>query len=877
MNRFLLTTTSVLVLASAAALAGSIALPEGTTLTVGPGGMTAIVPDPPPPVISTLDIGIAPASIERGQSAVLRWAGENVGPCFATGGWAGSRDPSGIETVMPAISESYALTCQKPDGSVLLRKTDVSVTEPPLPDSNIPKLGMGCTTAYFIDKDCDGFGVGKKESGKYLLGALPDLNPDGTNFTDSPGDMPDADDMDPEVNTTASWQAKWGNGNAGLVNFLRERKGHTNTDRIFYMALDGNDATGKVNDPAHPFRTVAPIIKIFQDRQGGALVIRGGDYGTQMLFELPGPIDLSGSPGHTLYVMAYPGEQVITQTMGAINKATAIGNVTYDGFTLRSPKLNRGDIVSFTEANHITLVNNEFIGGHQTFFANRSEDILIAQNVFHNMGYHAIYFGLCCNTTVGEKLGDIDFAAADRMYYANQNDPSVPNGVMVSYRGNILNNVLYNNGDGGYEPIHIRSTIDGVTVDGNIISYSGGTGIGLQYGVYHARLTNNVIFDGGRAAITPSLGSGGTLRWNTIQNNTVYMGDDTTDILGSRPAGGVLAAFAGLDTETHWIKDFDYRNNLIVTHNNGPSGKIPFTFQKKSYPDSYTIVNNLMWSNATSITPSAADRVLSITPDAGGTIPGGNYSFAKLQTLSPKFSGNIYTDPKLANASAEYLRPDQFDFALKAGSPAIDAGIITEAPSIDVRGVLRDGKPDIGAYEFRNNVNRNPLATLVPSSRVLQKGQSATLTWLSLDATSCAGAGFDTGGKSNGSIVITPGSEATYGLICHGPNGDTAAQNVLVQVLPASETPIITSLIPRDTSVLSGRSTSLTWKADGTLPYRCVVVLNTIGSSGNAIDKIGPSTGMTWATPTVTTTYGMLCYNLKGATSEIKTVTVTVQ
>jgi predicted outer membrane repeat protein len=42
--------------------------------------------------------------------------------------------------------------------------------------------------------------------------------------------------------------------------------------------------------------------------------------------------------------------------------------------------------------------------------------------------------------------------------------------------------------------------------------------------------------------------------------------------------------------------------------------------------------------------------------------------------------------------------------ALTAASPARDAGTATGAPSIDQRGVLRDGAPDLGAYELSTDV-----------------------------------------------------------------------------------------------------------------------------------------------------------------------------
>src|SRR5688572_25681721 len=88
-------------------------------------------------------------------------------------------------------------------------------------------IGQGCTTMYYIDKDCDGYGVGKKSSGLYPLGSGMTFQPG----TYTVGDMVDADDEDPKVNTTVSWQAKWGTTKESMVNFLQVRKGFINTGR----------------------------------------------------------------------------------------------------------------------------------------------------------------------------------------------------------------------------------------------------------------------------------------------------------------------------------------------------------------------------------------------------------------------------------------------------------------------------------------------------------------------------------------------------------------------------------------------------------------------------------------------------------------------
>jgi hypothetical protein len=74
--------------------------------------------------------------------------------------------------------------------------------------------GEGCTTAFVIDRDCDGYGVGS------ALG-------------------PDADDTDPSVNTAASALAKYGTLDQVLAHL-----GY-NPRRKLFIATDGDDHRGR--------------------------------------------------------------------------------------------------------------------------------------------------------------------------------------------------------------------------------------------------------------------------------------------------------------------------------------------------------------------------------------------------------------------------------------------------------------------------------------------------------------------------------------------------------------------------------------------------------------------------------------------------------
>src|SRR5215467_11897940 len=105
------------------------------------------------------------------------------------------------------------------------------------------KVGKGCTTAFFIDKDCDGHGIAVRSDGNYGPGNVTGIEPYAT---PNVGDMPDADDNDPDVNTVESWRIKYGSGPndtsiATLRAFLLASRGYNPTRIAFVDPVNGNN------------------------------------------------------------------------------------------------------------------------------------------------------------------------------------------------------------------------------------------------------------------------------------------------------------------------------------------------------------------------------------------------------------------------------------------------------------------------------------------------------------------------------------------------------------------------------------------------------------------------------------------------------------
>ena len=98
----------------------------------------------------SLSLSAEPQTIGFEETTTLRWAGEYVDTCTASGAWTGERGTSGEEVVGPLDSEStFTLACAGPNGFVNASVT-VEVAPPPLPtvvlSANPTEIAEGGTT-----------------------------------------------------------------------------------------------------------------------------------------------------------------------------------------------------------------------------------------------------------------------------------------------------------------------------------------------------------------------------------------------------------------------------------------------------------------------------------------------------------------------------------------------------------------------------------------------------------------------------------------------------------------------------------------------------------------------------------------------------------
>jgi hypothetical protein len=117
-----------------------------------------------------------------------------------------------------------------------------------------------------------------------------------------------------------------------------------------------------------------------------------------------------------------------------------------------------------------------------------------------------------------------------------------------------------------------------------------------------------------------------------------------------------------------------------------------------------------------------------------------------------------------------------------------------------------------------------PAVTLIADPTSITAGQSATLSWSSTNATSCAGTNFSALGTS-GSVTIIPSSTTSYSITCTGAGG-SATKSTTITVASAFDT------IPPTTAI--------------TTPLAGAIVSGTTTVSASASDNIGVAKVELW-------------------------------
>jgi hypothetical protein len=230
-------------------------------------------------------------------------------------------------------------------------------------------------------------------------------------------------------------------------------------------------------------------------------------------------------------------------------------------------------------------------------------------------------------------------------------------GEMTVTRSEISNNACFEQvgGKGGamyMDGSSVGATIVQSTISGNFCQY----GAGIASTVFKA-----LTISGSTFANNGRLGENGTQMGGAIWGGFGLTVENSTFYNNRAVVYGVMYLSTNINTlrnNTFWNPGQDIRS----------SGSLTFT-------------NNLVASGTCAISEVIPPSAVNLSMDAScpGALPAG---------------ADLHLGPLADNGG-----PTQ-NFALEAGSPAIDAGTTTDCPSTDQRGYLRDASCDIGSYEY---------------------------------------------------------------------------------------------------------------------------------------------------------------------------------
>jgi parallel beta-helix repeat protein len=471
-------------------------------------------------------------------------------------------------------------------------------------------IGGGCTNAFYIDNDCDGYGAGSP------LG-------------------PDADDNDPAINTVKTFTNKYRNPNS-FLNHL----GHK-VKNVHYISTDGRDESGDMNNIEKPFATWGKVKKLLSP--GDCAIFRGGEYRIRWGMDISG---LKGTAEQPIVIMAYPGEKVIIDDLsGGVGAAGPSGCafVIIDGFVLDNTRnTGRGNGIGLhltVQAHNIVFKNIEarnWASGVHAMCDLR--DIIFESCVFHdNRTSHGIYLGA----------------------------REIPNNNLF-----VKNCIIYQNGMHGFQH---NGRVTNLLLENNIIHSNTMGGVSLLNGVSNSIFRNNLIFNNNRQGIifylydSPMKGIQPYDQINNlIINNTIWIGRYRWKGDGEEPSDHSSIGFAD-DTKGQSGKMGGniFRNNILVTYH-GPV----FRFREERNFQGTVIEKNLLFNDGGASRVIAVNKNyydFGAFNNLGNVIKNNIYAPPGFTDVSI----NYYSKPGMFNF--DYLPTSKgIDFGEKNGAPVRD-------------------------------------------------------------------------------------------------------------------------------------------------------------------------------------------------------------
>jgi hypothetical protein len=553
------------------------------------------------------------------------------------------------------------------------------------PSPNDIKVGKGCTTAYHIDEDCDGYGVGEG-----LLG-------------------PDADDNDASVNILSTVEAKYGSLTTGtgylsrIKNFFCTTRGtpYCNIGNVYFLSPSGNNATGVVNDITHPHATFA-YIDLHGFAAGDMVIFRAGIYTEYFYLEY-----LQVKNGYSAtkpnILAALPGEKVVIQGDGIHAKIVGMDNWywVFDTFQIGLIEADTpGDGLHLYGA-HNHIYRNIFLPRNGSGMWSMTgadgtcrSPITVTEDLNGDgtSETRTLASCKCPSSLLVDKMVVWGSTGTHNLYWgcagAYSPDPD-PNRATVFANSTIRN--LISHSHPVYEGFQMNGYASNLTIENSYFHSSGENGINLLNGVWNSNIRNNLIWNNTRHGVQFFSYDNGVFtayaQDNIVENNTIYVGrypNPNSPNSGDPPISSAVILESSATTSGAHVRN-TIRNNIIVSYSL-TGYQPPIWADHQSFLTGNYFKNNIIY--ATSGNSSVAGY--------GSTV----YTLSQFHAAYANSFGNVPANPSFQDVSDNYQNsPGKWDFRLSVNSPAINLGL-PNGLSLDILGHSRAGNPDAGAFEY---------------------------------------------------------------------------------------------------------------------------------------------------------------------------------
>jgi len=439
--------------------------------------------------------------------------------------------------------------------------------------------------------------------------------------------------------------------------------------RVVYVSTTGDDSRskGQAINPATPWKTIQKAANSIAP--GDTVMIFGGTYNEKVTL----PISCNGTSTAQTVFRNVPGSPVILDG--------ANGGEVYEGLV----NMNGGNFITLKG---IKTQNVRWYG----FNVGNSNNITIDSCQTFNTGASGIY----CVRGTNINITNNNVRRACQQAFREPNGNGTQECISVVTTGNFIisRNEVWD------------STIPGA---------AGGEGIDAKSACFNGEISNNYVHDIMPLGIYLDAGSG-------IEKNIRVFNNRVINTAGVSVAGELGGHAMDLYFYNNIIRDSKSTGFSFGNTGNGRFSNI-------------YVVNNTFINNATTVNFSGEIANYNTNPLHTNLVirnniiynKGSNYKFSFFTNLLAPFviSNNLYVDFKpglsgginnftTANLTAADVLTDPLftnliigDLTLQAASPAINKGVIINAPSsttplftTDYNGKVRTGVWDMGAFEF---------------------------------------------------------------------------------------------------------------------------------------------------------------------------------